>query len=136
MRYAVSLSLLSLVACGGSSGSTTTTGTTDPVAILTIKPSGITTQTGGSATFSVPNPGVVQFINSDTAAHAITSSGSTDCSTLNTGTIAAGASTGQLVLNNTTTANESCSFSDSLNPAPAFSGQVTILTSNTGGSGY
>jgi hypothetical protein len=135
MRYAVSLSLLALVACGGSSGSTTT-GTTDPVAILTIKPGGITTQTGGSATFSVPNPGVVQFTNGDTAAHSIKSTGPADCNALNTGTIAAGASTAELVLSNNTTANEICSFSDSLNPSPAFSGQVTILTSNTGGSGY
>jgi hypothetical protein len=136
MRYLVSISLLALVACGGSSNNSGGT-TTDTVAQLTIKNTGITTQTGGGATFSVPNPGAVIFINSDTAPHSIASS-SPGCGQLSTGNLAAGASSSQLTLSNTTSANLVCAFNDTLNPAnTAFQGQVTILTSGAGtGSGY
>lgn len=133
MRYGVTLSLLALVACGGTDSSTTTGGTNDQVAILTIKSSGITTQTGGAPNFSVPNPGVVQFTNSDTVAHSIAST-SAGCSALTTGTLAAGQSSGQLVLTNGGTTNIVCTFSDATNTS--LTGTVTILTSNTGGSGY
>jgi hypothetical protein len=134
MRHLVSLSLLVLVACGGSSSGGGGT-TTDTVAQLTISATGIKTQTGQAATFSVPNPGNVMFINNDTTAHSITSS-STGCSSLNTGTIPAGSSTTTITLINTTSGNVVCAFSDAANPAPAFSGSITILTSSTGGSGY
>ena len=133
MRYGVTLSLLALVACGGTDSGG---GTTDQVAQLSIKSTGISTQTGGSAIFSVPNPGVVQFTNSDTAAHNIASSDA-GCGALTTGNLAAGATSGQIILTNSTSANIVCSFKDTLNPtAAAFTGTVTILTSSTGGSGY
>jgi hypothetical protein len=83
----------------------------------------------------VPNPGFVQFVNSDTVAHAMVSTDS-GCSPLNTGSIAAGASTQQITLTNSGTSNIVCNFTDSTNSNAAFTGQVTILTSNTGGSGY
>jgi plastocyanin len=135
MRYGVTLSLLALVACGGTSSSTTG-GTNDQVAILSIKSTGISTQTGGAATFSVPNPGAVQFTNSDTAPHNIASTDS-GCGALNTGTLAAGASSSTLTLTNPGTTDIACTFKDTLNPtAAAFTGTVTILTSSTGGSGY
>jgi hypothetical protein len=134
MRPSVVLSLLALAACGGSSNGG---GPPPPpsVAILTISGSGIKTQTGTSAIISVPNPGFVQFVNSDSVAHAMVST-DPGCSPLNTGNIAPGASTSQITLTNTTTANVICNFTDSTNSAAAFTGQVTILTSNTGGSGY
>ena len=135
MRLAVCLSLLAIVACGGSSGG----GPTQPrVAILTITSGGISTQTGGSATFSVPNPGMIQFVNHDSVAHAITvaTNSPTDCNALNTGSIAVGASTQNISVRNSTMADEVCSFSDSTNPSPAFTGSVTVLTTSTGGGGY
>jgi hypothetical protein len=136
MRLPVCLSLLAIVACGGSSGGGGTT--QDQVAILTITSGGIRTQTGGSATFSVPNPGMIQFVNHDSVAHAITvaAGSSADCNALNTGSIAAGASTANISVTNSTTANEVCSFSDSTNPSAAFTGSITILTTSTGGGGY
>jgi hypothetical protein len=129
MRFLLSLSLLGFVACGGSSGGG---GTTSQVAQLTITATGIRTQTGGSANFSVPNPGTVMFINSDTTAHSITSS---QCPDLDTGTLAPGASF-TANLSNPSTATLVCTFSDATNPSPAFAGTITILTTNTGGSGY
>jgi len=133
MRLPVCLSLLAMAACGGSGG-----GARDQVAILTITSGGITTQTGGSATFSVPNPGRIQFVNHDSVAHAITVAASSpaDCNVLNTGSIAAGASTPNISISNTSSAEEVCSFSDSTNPSPAFTGSVTVLTTSTGGGGY
>lgn len=133
MRLAVCLSLLAIVACGGSSGSGP-----PQVAILTVTSSGITTQSGGSATFSVPNPGRIQFVNHDSVAHAftVTASSPADCNALNTGSIAAGAATQNISVSNSTSSDEVCSFIDSTNPSPAFTGSVTILTSSTGGNGY
>jgi hypothetical protein len=130
MRFILSLSLLGLVACGGSSGGGG--GTTSTEALLTISATGIHTQGGNSATFSVPNPGTVMFINSDTTAHSITSA---ECPELNTGTLAPTA-TFTATLSNPSTAIRSCSFSDATNPSPAFTGTITVLTTNTGGSGY
>jgi hypothetical protein len=134
MRLSVILSMLALAACGGSSSG----GGGNPlpsVAVLTISAAGIKTDTGTAVIISVPNPGVVQFVNHDTVAHAIVST-DPGCSPLNTGSIAAGASTSQLTLSNATASNIVCNFTDSTNSTPAFAGTVTILTSNTGGSGY
>jgi hypothetical protein len=137
MRYVASLSLLALFACGGSSSNTATT--TDQVAQLSIKSTGITTQTGVSLAsgISVPNPGFVVFTNNDTAAHAIASS-SPNCDALTTGTLAPGALSSQITLTNTTSADVTCSFNDTLNPSnTAFVGSVIILTTSIGtGSGY
>ena len=84
----------------------------------------------------MPNPGVVQFTNSDTVAHNIASSDA-GCGALSTGNLAAGIASGQIVLSNPGTTNIVCNFKDTLNPtATAFTGSVTILTSSTGGSGY
>jgi hypothetical protein len=138
MRYGVTLSLLALVACGGTDSSPTTGGTNDTVAILTLKSNGISTQSGALAStgFSVPNPGVVQFTNSDTVSHNIASSDA-GCTALNSGTLAAGTSSGNITLINGGTTDITCSFKDTLNPTnTAFQSTVTILTSNTGGSGY
>ena len=136
MRFAASLSLLALVACGGSGGGSST----PTVAVLTITSAGISSPTG-SATVSIPNPGNVKFTNADTVSHNIMLSSvggtaPTDCNPLNVGVIAAGASSAQLALINNTTANETCSFVDASNASAAFSGSITILTTNTGGSGY
>jgi hypothetical protein len=137
MRYVVPLSLLTLFACGGSSSNTPTTN--DTVAQLSIKSTGITTQTGVAVAsgISVPNPGFVVFTNNDTVTHAIASS-SPDCGALTTGNLTAGVSSSQITLTNTTSADVVCSFNDTLNPSnAAFVGSVTILTTSTGtGSGY
>jgi hypothetical protein len=136
MRYFISLSLLAVVACGGgSSGGGTPV---DTVAQLTIKNTGITTQTGNPASgVQVPNPGLVMFINSDAAPHNIASS-SAGCGSLNSGNLQTGQSSPTITLSNTTSANIVCDFSDTLNPAnAALKGQVVILTSGAGtGSGY
>jgi hypothetical protein len=136
MRLVGSLSIvLALAACGGGSSGPRTT--QDTVAVLTIRSTGITTQTGGSAIFSVPNPGFVQFTNADTVSHTIVASNANtipDCNPLGAGSIAPGTSTGMIQLSNTNGTNESCTFSDSTNAA--ISGTVTILPGQTGGNGY
>lgn len=135
MRLIISISVLGLVACGGSSSGGGGT-TQDQIADLTIHSTSITTQTGGSASIQVPNPANIRFTNGDTAPHTIVvpASASNDCRPLNVGTIPAGATTPTVVLINSTSGSEVCTFSDSANPA--LSGNITILTLATGGSGY
>lgn len=134
MRVVISVTVLALAACGGSSGGGGPAQA--QVADLTIHSSSITTQSGGSASIQVPNPGNIRFTNGDTAAHTIVvPAGSPgDCAPLNVGTIAAGATTPTIVVTNNTSGSEVCTFSDSANPS--ISGNITILTLSTGGSGY
>lgn len=134
MRLVISISVLALAACGGSSSGG---GPSQPqIADLTIHSNSITTQSGGAASIQVPNPANIRFTNGDTASHTIVvpASASPDCRPLNVGTIPAGASTATIVLTNNTAANEVCTFSDSANAA--LSGNITIGTLGTGGSGY
>ncbi|HEY2028304.1 MAG TPA: hypothetical protein VGH20_03755 [Myxococcales bacterium] len=135
MRLVISIAVLALAACGGSSSGGGTT--QDLVAELTIHSGSITTQTGTTAaSIQVPNPGSIRFTNGDTVAHTIVvpTGSSNDCNPLNVGTIQPGASTPTVIVNNSTSGNEICTFSDSANPA--LSGNITILTQATGGSGY
>jgi hypothetical protein len=135
MRLVISLSVLALAACGGSSSGGGGT-TQAQVAELTIHSSSITTQTGSAASIQVPNPGNIRFTNGDTVAHTIVvpANSSNDCAPLNVGTIPPGASTPTVVVVNNTSSSEVCTFSDSTNPS--LSGNITILTLSTGGSGY
>jgi len=135
MRLVISISVLALAACGG--GSSGGGQPSQPqIAELTIHSSSITTQSGGAASIQVPNPANIRFTNGDTASHTIVvpANASTDCRPLNIGTIPPNASTGTIVLTNNTAANEVCTFNDSANPA--LSGNITIGTLGTGGSGY
>jgi hypothetical protein len=154
MRYVVPLSLLALFACGGSSSNTPTTN--DTVAQLSIKSTGITTQTGVAVAsgISVPTPGFVVFTNNDSVAHTVsnTAGNPSDCTPLTTiGTLQPNVASAQLTLTNTTSADVVCSFSaptatSGLNApgagspdatSPALTGSITILTTSTGtGSGY
>ena len=135
MRLVISISVLALAACGGGSS-----GGGQPaqaqIAELTIHSSSITTQSGGPASIQVPNPANIRFTNGDTVAHNIVvpAGASTDCRPLNVGTIPPSASTATIVLTNNTSGSEVCTFSDSANPA--LSGNITIGTLGTGGSGY
>lgn len=134
MRLVLSLSILVLaVGCGGSSSGGSST-TTDQVAILTIKSTGITTQLGNAASnIQMPNPGVIQFVNGDTVSHTIVASGGADCAPLGVGAIAAGTSTANITVTNNTASTENCTFNDSANAAIAGS---VVLTLGAGGSGY
>jgi len=113
--FVASLGLLA--ACGGSGGSGTPSGPF-PVTL---------TATGANPkTFQALSQAQVQFNNSDSAPHQITSS---DCTQMSTPSIAAGAN----AIVTLPAGPMSCTFHDNLNPAAAgFQGSVSILAPGNG----
>jgi len=118
MRFAILLGSLAIVACGGSSSSTTE-------APINLTASGLS-----SPTVTIPSGGRIHFFNKDTVAHQITSS----CTALITPTLNPGGDS----LCPQMTGPQSCSFSDAVTASALFNGSVIVTAAGTGdgGSGY
>ncbi len=130
MKRGACVSLLAaalFAGCGGGSGSMSGGGSCTPgqSASISITSTGVTPQ----AVCVLPN-GTVTFMNNDTSAHDIESTGT--CTQLNLGSIAAGQSDTALF---PTTAT--CTFGDATHAGnAAFQGTVAVSSAPTTGPGY